>query len=689
LSSSTSDSLSSSHEQELARFRQSRFGRVFRLVFNLCLVTFVIGLTVLSFVPQETDEQAIERARFELNSQSGTWGKQFSEQQSLYRAWFLKHGTSGERKIFDDVILGLTYSITNYIKHVSGSGEAAGIVTNLLISLHFGLLRVAFLVVACWRLWILFVGIACYRGWKSWKVHSGPDLLGDTGNGRLFYSGLRIGLEDLSAGGAPNKQVMGLACPKQATAAALEKSKLADILKRYSVNNSCNLTLASIIVAHRDFPAYVARQDEDSLLSDAFMPMTLEDTSAAILERALDLHAFYMHEESDEDFLDYLEQESEQASEDNKLDHEEYSKQLQRAFHRSLTPNMRKHLINISAEKIATIVLAYEAGKTMAYGKGGGKWLRTSNYTQLSARAVMHSVEGFVKEYNFEERTTIRHAIIFGSRLSDFGPIKLPLNMSDESRAARQWVELLMSCPNELQTVSDEVEMYGIVCEVHARWTQLIFDGVMTSSPDTTDGVYATQGNLFLMPLSKVVKLTRQCIPSKLLSRLSVLVAAVSQQQRLKALAVEASSEDSLRGGIPAYARVFPPLSEQEIKALAQSYQIPTDVIRDWGSLRIILNQFGWLARRVGDYSVPESSIIFAVMNSDGANINANELGLIGVAGMVPLRGTRFEEKWGKTWQSRFTQVLSATMAESRDEFDKLMRGERREESEEATSANL
>lgn len=54
---------------------------------------------------------------------------------------------------------------------------------------------------------------------------------------------------------------------------------------------------------------------------------------------------------------------------------------------------------------------------------------------------------------------------------------------------------------------------------------------------------------------------------------------------------------------------------------------------------------------------------------------DSNELGLVGRPGMVALRGSRLESRWGKHWQSRFVQALSATMSENRADFERLMKG--------------
>jgi hypothetical protein len=97
--------------------------------------------------------------------------------------------------------------------------------------------------------------------------------------------------------------------------------------------------------------------------------------------------------------------------------------------------------------------------------------------------------------------------------------------------------------------------------------------------------------------------------------------------------------------------------------------------IREWSSLRNILASFGWLARRVGDYTVPESSIIFSVFKAPANYPGANALNLVGKIGLVPLRGSKFREVWGGDWDRRFQNFQRATMSESQEDFERVLKG--------------
>jgi hypothetical protein len=77
----------------------------------------------------------------------------------------------------------------------------------------------------------------------------------------------------------------------------------------------------------------------------------------------------------------------------------------------------------------------------------------------------------------------------------------------------------------------------------------------------------------------------------------------------------------------------------------------------------------------VGDYSVPTTSIIFAVFKADRPLAHMNTLGLLGRPGMVPVRGSKLIDRWGRNWSARFTYVKKATMAETQDDYEKLLKG--------------
>ena len=674
MSSHFNENLSSNQRKELRRLRRGRSQFFLRLI-----LISLVGLIVLySFQPNlfvfNLGSNSIEEARNELISQKVDWAHALSREQATLADWLDRRGAAYEGSIFNYISKAILFSAAN----LSSRSDAADLspLLSVYLALHFGLLRVAFIITACSRLWVLLLLYGVYRGFRAWKPYVANDIAGQTGNSRIYYSGIRAGLEDLNSSGAPNKQVIGLACPKRASDAKLRNSKLYGVLEKYNAANNTNMTLAAIILEYSHYPAYVSAIEEQNLLASFVTPINLFDSSVGILERGMDLFLHYKSAQKDAQFSAYLHDVSTGTNPNSPMNREAYFKYLQKALHRVLSDNQRNVIGSMRAEQICTFLLAIEAGKVMAFAQEAGRWHRVSNYPQLSSRAVLHSVEHFAKEYDYEERTLLRRAIIYSSRSSDFGMVKMPVDLSVQSRALRQWAEVLIASPYEVDNAANQAEMYSILFEANLNFTQALFDAIMLSDQKIIGGSYVTMGNLLLMPFSRVFKLTRKSLTSANLKRLDELAQITLREARLRSLEVDISKETIEKNSTASSSKMFSVLTPELLEELKQNYGLPEQALREWSSLRLILNNFGWLARRVGDYSVPEAALIFAVMQSEAGDPAANEHGLIGAPAMVALRAGRFEERWGKSWRSRVKQVIAATMAENKEDYSRLMRGE-------------
>ncbi len=682
MASQIEQSLSSNQGIELRRLRKTRSRRLLHILL-FCFFIILVGYHFKKSVfVGDTNVFDVENLRSEFSLAKSNWAQKFNNEQLSMQSWLERRGTSIELELFNK-ISGFIY--ISAAKSFDSSSDDMSIFPALYLSVHRGVLRVAFILIACFRLWLLVILYSAYRGYKTNLVYKGDDMLGQTGNSRLFYSGIRAGLENLCSNGAPNKQVRGLACPKLVSDAILKGSKLYKLLEKYSLANKTNSTLAAIILEYKNHPAYVANLNDTKSLSSFIEAENLSANTLIILEKILELHSFYADGQIDSEFLSYLDDFSELNDQSRKYSVSEYAVLLQKSMHRILTPEMREMISNIPIGHICTMVLAIEAGKVMLFSYEGERWLRKSNYPQLCARAILHSVSAFAEEHDFLERTLIRQAIIYSSRSGDFGPVKLPADMNEYSRAMRQWAEILIINPHEINNASNEIEMYGIVYEAHKKFKSHLLNKIMTGDKETMQGTYATMGNLFLVPFKTIHHLTRKSLSDKMLKRLDELSNLISKRQQQKIIHSDNLVDVAQKNIIPANTKVFEPFTEDEIKSLSDTFSIPVAALREWSSLRIILNNFGWLARRVGDYSVQESSLIFAVMKCDSVTPGANSLNLIGVPSMVPLRASQLDERWGKTWHSRTFEVVSSTMAENKEDFDKLMRGESLHEFEEST----
>jgi hypothetical protein len=246
--------------------------------------------------------------------------------------------------------------------------------------------------------------------------------------------------------------------------------------------------------------------------------------------------------------------------------------------------------------------------------------------------------------------------------------------MSMTARALRQWAELLIACPHELVSSAHEVELLGIVSEAHRRWEDVFFKELQEQKPELCQGAYSTLSNLALFPLAALVRTVRAAISTQELSRLEVLLTAVNQKQRLDALARDEGSD----GAVVSRAvreHVVAPLSFHEMRDLSLEHGVAVQDVKDWSTMRVVLQMFGWLARRVGDYTVPPSSLILVAVSPEERSAECNDLGLIARSGMVPLRATRLIERFGKQWSLQLERLSRARMAMSREQLDRVMRG--------------
>lgn len=658
------DGLPTPQQDDLSWLRPAGRASGARLVAKLVLIGAMMVLSVVFLVVVlhhlNGGETETELLLSRLSRTGEPWAQDLVADVEHYRAWIHDHGVMTELQIFDDASGFLLRSVLT----VDTSPDES-FFTSLYISAHEGMMRFLFLTIASMRLWVVAFLLAFYLGYRSLRPYHGTDILGQTGNGRLFYSGARGGLDDLSASGAPDVLVRGLACPQEVPRAQAQASKLWRTLGSFSAQSRTNESLIAIILKYGQTAPFVARVEEEGVLAKAYNGAPLAEYVDEALRVVLELHAAYAGGDSSSPI-------NSQALKAG-MNEKEYAAVLRGGLNRVVLPEFRELIGQLPAREVATFVLALESGKVLAHSFEGGKWIRKSNFPQLSARAVLHSVLAYPEEYAFEARHRIRHALVYASRSSSFAAVRMPQGMEAGAWALRQWAEVLLACPHEICDVIDEVELVGLARAAHQIWEEEVLPRVSSIVPEMTTTCYVSMSNLFFVPVSTLVTLLRKTLDSAQLSRLTELSATVSAKQRAKYEAAHQGEDTGLAART--FDRVFAPLSDQEVAALAETHGIPADEVREWSTMRNILASHGWLARRVGDYTVPESSVIFSVFKAPAGYPAANPLGLFGKSALVPLRGGKFSELWGQMWDARFQAFSRATMSESREDFDKLMRG--------------
>lgn len=667
-----SDSASLSRQQGADLRDLKRFNRGGRGVWGATLVggatLLLTWILVLGGRPEGTSA-----IRAEPSLQSEWVVSYLDREQALFNfLWYF--GLPPERWAFaaaSDLILS------------SGSGiaemrESSSLWRLFLLGVHRGLAHLLFVILVCWRAWIAYLLWVWVKKIIDRGVYQGDNLLGQMGNGRLFYSGARAGLFNVAENGAPDVQVRGLACPPEASLDVVLSSPLYQVLERHGAVSETNKTLISYILADPRMPAFASGMNQDRVIERVFEGCSLTDVAEVALERALYLHGHYLDGTYDDDSFYGGDDPS---SEKGGITVEEYATRLLVGFHRVLTDSLRDAIRKFTPAQIATIVLALQAGKVLAYSYEAGRWVRTSAFPELCARAVLHSVVAYGRELSYYDREYVRQALIYGSRFSLMGPIRFPIAMRLQARAARQWVELMMAEPHELAASIDEVELVGIVAEVHAEWSARLSDALQRGESTVFQGTCVGPSEVVFMPVQNLLAQMREILPREWIERIGELVGLVSQKQKLVMMSAELNAEGAEGKSIPAYQRILAPLSFAERKALIDEFQLSEENVRDWCALRVVFNAHGWLARRVGSRSVPESSIIFCVIRIEHDHFPVNEKGRAGLEAVVPLRGSRLEARLGRGWASLFPEASSAKLALSREEYELFLAGKKRSSS--------
>lgn len=643
-------------KQELVKFQGFDWMMIFRPIFLGLIAAYFIAVAsgiIFSFEPEGPGyEAAVTRAASAPNAKA----RLLLEKHRDYRSWIEKRGTSGELRAFN------SFS-TTLLKSASKAGPDSSFTLNL----YFSILRIAFLIIVSSRLCVIALIGAIVLGKHSWRVHEGDDVLGETGNGRLFYTGIRARLENLSPEGIPDKQITGLACPPMKAESEVRSSKLGELLEGYGADCRTNIELAGIVLSLSDYPAFIADPGEERELAAVFQKTGLVEMTEALLETAFSAR---------ENFVSGSDQELIEMETEKKYELSEYCGVLGKALHQVLSHPLKQSLADLNPHSLATTILALQAGKVLAYEREAEHWFIKSIFPQLCARSVLHSVTAFSEEYSYKERADIRRALIYAARSSLFGPVRFSRDLTTVSRALRQWVELMMCPPHHLPRVAAEVELAHLTWELHQSWSEKFFENIESLEDLFPNQIHATDTNLLLLPLPGVVSIARKSIEEDLLQRLHLLTRKVSDMQNdRKNQAPSGELTEHIKTEIPEYERVLPPFKKKEIKSLAKEHGLEQADLKDWSAVRVVLMNFGWLARRIGDYTVPDCAVVHAVIHGAASEAEKNSLGLVGQHGVVAVRAVRLQEHYGKDWQSNFYEASSATMSESREQFERQLKG--------------
>ncbi len=533
-------------------------------------------------------------------------------------------------------------------------------------------LRLSFLLIAFLPFWIIAILIGYYLVKDKYiNEHKTESLLGacDRGLGP-FYSGIYGPLRPNDSFSGTDYSCPGLACPEMEEASKAEQSKLAKILKSYSASNDTNISLVRVILKHSDFPAIIGdetaweeEQEDNGEVNAVKKSETgfINNKDGKVIDSALNgLSAILEARKKIGMYIDSLDKKGikEEALEKNFAGHlnnlnklTASSTELSRLLTFSLTPKRLWAFAKTPIEMIATSYLATEAGKALVFKRSHDGFVRISNYPHLQARAVLHSIISYSKEYNGDKRLTMRQAIICSRRHGDFARAFLPTNMPLESRAIRDCLEILYSNPEKRAESANLVELDANIDEIGNNWK--------TNLANFNKGHFKQEANVefnkerglpfksvVLMPIKKAIELSISSFHPKRLERINELIeltrksqARISISARLpgfkrQALEADDISEDSKN--------VFNKIFKGEDTTL---------LANKWKIVRRMLTKHNWLSTRVGDDAVPMIGIVEGSLRKS-LDFGKEDKEIL--PGLIPLRHRRFAELFGRQWESNY-----------------------------------
>ena len=522
--------------------------------------------------------------------------QQFQADILLSVDWLSQHGYGFELQLFESGA-GSVSSLLNRV-------DSNSIFFPLTAIFCEGLIHVLFILIASFRFWLLCIGLGVVAATKGFRPYVGDDLLGETGIGKLFYSGIRADLSQITAEGAPNQLVTNLATLKKVSRDKAQSSAIASILSKHSALNETTIELTQHLLAFPQVPYFAPPGDEQYLATKE----TILEMTPTVLDELLSIF-----------------------SKNNARN------QVQSEIFRVIEP-FRDALTHIDCTEIAALFLAMQAGKVMGYLKEGNRWVQRSSFINLNARSVIHSVPAYKTEYSYEQRQRIRQSLVYAKRFSVFGPVRLPIELSDESRALRQLAEIFLAPPSEYKNALDDIELYARSVTAYqkfeARWFHTIEDHQHSNQhAELFERVLATESGLVCVDVAFVVSVMDTVLLPSERDRISELVSRVSQTQSSKAGTANknypsASDVEPSRGPLPQYQKIFLPIPFAKIRELSRTFSIPEEVLHAWSIYRNIFNSFGWLTRQVGTTTVPEESCCYIVFLGAQWAPTANQLGL-------------------------------------------------------------
>ncbi len=662
--------------KQFGETRSSQWG-FFQAILAL---TLLLALLLWLLIPPFDIPPSTEALR-SLTSETDTWPQETKFEFSRRVKWLEDSPlviTPGAAELYRSFAKGLS----RFFETGTSGYEDGGLLAISGLHIWFGrlatgvFLRLGFVILAFWPFWLVafFAGKFLVR--DKWRHSKEQSILGVCDRGKSpFYSGIYGPFKPNNNFSGTDFSVPGLACPALANKKSALDHKLSSVLKEYEAFNETNLELVRVILAHADFPGRVQEdeteqeeaqvrgmlEDEQGRLSQTGFVTnaggTLEEHALEGLAAVLEAHKILSRH------VKSLEEKGAKSSVLNS-NYPGHRTNLERLFISSpplvrllssfLTPSRIWAASRLTPQIVATAYLAAEAGKSLVYKRHGQGFTRVSIFPQLQARAVLHAMVPYHRDYVGEQRAVIRHAIICSKRHVDFGRAFLPIRMPIESRVLRDWLEVMYADTDKREEMAQLVELDGHLEEIHVNWRagfanrlrQEIEAKEGYEQPHPADRYWKgiAYKSVVLMSVRILVDIALRGVHEERKQRINTLLYLTRKHQSriisgarlpgLKRQAMEAEKYGDDADGIS-----LPWQEHAENEKLTENWRI----------VRRMLSRYNWLSTRVGDEAVPLVGLISGILRAENHDGSSN---LVGLDGLVPLRQRRFVELFGRAWES-------------------------------------
>ena len=648
----------------------------------LFLITYIIGYVFAVDVPPQP-EPVEEGKPQEANAPTAAdhWQVILQHQFSDRVQWLesspfaLTPGGAAFYESYGQWLVGtlnITKKRTSEIGDIVDMNGALGWIKHSVVSLG---LRIGFIVIAMAPLWLIS-GVGGYFAFRHrFKSAKTDDILGICDRGKTpFYSGIYGPLRPNSSFSGTDLAVPNLAVPQMVKGPDAVKHPLVAMLRKYGALNQTTLDLVRVILAYRDYPALVedeniSEEDMDAPLDEPEKPQvsqtgfvtnvggTIEQSAMNGLAAVLAAHQTLQR---------YTKTMEKQGITSNQLNGqfgthvaqlEQFTKslpELGKLLVRTLTPHRAWAIGHLPITLLATAYLSTEAGKCLVYKREAKGFTRISRFPNLQARAILQSLVSFIKDHNGDTRMILRQAIICARRHGDFGRAFLPERMPVESRALRDWLEVMYADPKKREIQAQLVELDAHIEELSVNFKNGYAKKVRQSmSANSKPQVGADPSashfwkgiahkSVVMTPLLEVIALTLRGIDEGRIKRVSQLLQITRRVQMNLSISArlpgfKRQAAEAQTGAIDFRDAIFGGDSKEDLRDR-------------WAIVRRVLTKYNWLSTRVGDDAVPADGIVHSIVVDD----YTGTLRPMSIEMLVPLRQRRFEEMLGKQWETNY-----------------------------------